>query len=94
MRKIVAVVLAALAVSASAAPRFRWGRIPDSYRAHRVYLNYYGNEIGNYYSPRRSTLQVPADVPRWTAQCYEGTPAVFINEAEARAYVLACPAWN
>jgi hypothetical protein len=62
-----------------------WVKQKDSYRVHWLYMNRYGNVLGDYYQPI-------ADA-KVTAHCYEGKPVEFSTEQAAREYVLRCPIW-
>jgi hypothetical protein len=76
-----------------APPRSHWVKQKDSYRIHWLYVNGYGNVLGEYYQPYpNSGLPVPVQ-PKYTASCYEGHPVEFTTEQEARDYVLRCPVW-
>lgn len=70
-----------------------WIGVKDAYRVHRVYVNHYGNVIGDYYQPKPPSFQ-PHETPQaFTAQCADGKPVDFAAESEAKTYIEHCPVW-
>lgn len=70
----------------------RWVKQKDSYRIHWLYVNTYGNTLGDYFQPYPNS-GLPVVEPKYTANCSEGQPVEFKTEQEARDYVLRCPLW-
>lgn len=73
---------------------FHWTTTHDVYRVHQRYVNSYGNVMGEYFQPKPNSHQFPVQSNPITAQCYDGPPHEFSSEAEAKAFVSACPLWD
>jgi len=74
-------------------PGPHWVKQKDDYRIHWLYVNRYGNVLGDYFPPYPNTGTKAPEQPKFTAKCYEGHPVEFAAEQEARNYVLRCPVW-
>ncbi len=78
-------MLAILLFAVSLTPLPRWTKGNGAYHIHNYYLGGYGDLIGDYYQARLGD--------KFTVQCNTtgSKPLEMDTEAQARAFVLACP---